>query len=492
MTRNAVFSLASQLTTALLTAVLTVLLVRLLEPADYGLFALAMSVNGVLLLLADFGVSSSTARYVAERRGYPAALGSLFVDSLKLKLLIAGGACTLLLVAAGPAAEAYGKPELAWPLRGIALATLGQSLMLMASGVFTALARVRVRLRVVLAESVTELGASIALVLLGGGAVGAAFGRATGYLLGGVLGLALALRLVGHPRLGLGTPPRVDTARRVGRYASSLLVVDAAYTLSASANVLLVGAHLGSVASAVYAAPARLMILLQYPGLSVANAVGPRLARGGDDVPDVHALGVSLRGLVVFQCLLLAPVIVWADPVVKFVLGSRYGESGDVLAALAPYLFFFGLAPVLTIGVNYLGEARRRVPIALISLAIWVGGALVLIPSVGVVGAAVAADVGLGVYVMAHFWLCRRLLRLRLAPLALALLRSLAAAVAMALVLLLIGTEDVGLGLFLAGGAAGGMAYLGVLLLTGEVAPGELARLGASVRSRFARMHPAR
>ena len=481
---NAAFSLASQLTSAVLTAVLTIFLVRALEPAEYGLFALALGINSILLLLADFGISSSTARFIAERRRRPYVLGSLFVDALKLKLAVAGTAVGLVFVCAGLIADAYGNDDLAWPLRGMALAVFGQSLVLLAFGVFTALGKIVIRYRLVLVESAVEVSASIALVLLGGGVAGAAFGRAVGYLVGGVFGIVLVLRLVGGSGLSISRRPSRETIRHVGRYASSLLVVDAAYTLSGSANVLLLAAYLDSVATAIYAAPARLMIFLQYPGLAIANAVGPRLAREEGQEPNVAALASAVRALVFFQCLLLAPVIVWAEPIVDTVLGSDYGESADVLMALSPYLLFSGLAPVVTIGINYLGEARRRIPVALLSLVLWVGSAMLLIPAHGPTGAAVAADVGIGFYTLAHLWICHRLLGLSLGRLGMSLVQGLAAAAAMGAVLALFGTDSVGVISLLAGALLGMLVYAAVLIAARAVTVDELRRLPAALRRR--------
>ena len=481
---NAVFSLASQLTSALLTAVLTVFLVRALEPAEYGVFALALGINSILLLLADFGVSSSAARFIAERRRRPFELGSLFVDALKLKLIVAGSTAALVFAGAGVIAGAYGNDDLAWPLRGMALAVFGQSLVLMAFGVFTALGKVVIRYRLVLAESAVEVSASVLLVLLGGGAAGAAFGRAVGYLVGGAVGIVMVLRLLGGSGLSLRRRPSPDTVRHVGRYASSLLVVDAASTLSGSANVLLLGAYLGSATTAIYAAPARLMIFLQYPGLSIANAVGPRLARGDDQEPNVDALATAVRMLILFQCFMLAPVIVWAQPIADTLFGPDYSESAEVLRALTPYLLFSGLAPVVTIGINYLGEARRRVPVALLSLILWVGSAMLLIPAHGPTGAAAAADVGIGFYTVAHVWICHRLLGLSLVRTGLSLVQGLAASIAMGAVLASFGTADATAASLAAGAVLGTLAYAAVLIATRGVTVDELRRLPEAARRR--------
>src|SRR6185436_19180394 len=108
---------------------------------------------------------------------------------------------------AEPIASTYGEPDLVWPIRAIALATFGQSLMLMGDAFFTALGRVAIRLRITATEAFTEVSASIALVLLGAGATGAAVGRSLGYLCGALLSITVALRLIGRPRLHLRRPP---------------------------------------------------------------------------------------------------------------------------------------------------------------------------------------------------------------------------------------------------------------------------------------------
>src|SRR5439155_19236523 len=64
--RNTLFGLATQVTTAAFTAALTLYLVRALGPADYGLFALAVGIGTILVLIADVGISGSSGRFIAE------------------------------------------------------------------------------------------------------------------------------------------------------------------------------------------------------------------------------------------------------------------------------------------------------------------------------------------------------------------------------------------------------------------------------------------
>jgi O-antigen/teichoic acid export membrane protein len=259
-------------------------------------------------------------------------------------------------------------------------------------------------------------------------------------------------------------------------YARALFVVDSAFTLFGQVDVLLVGAFLGAGAAGVYQAPTRLVTVLHYPGLAAATSIAPGLAgRGGR--PDPSALAAGLRWLLIFQCALVAPLLLWAQPIVDLVLGPGYGESAGVLRALVPFMLLSGVAPLLSNTANYLGQARRRVPIAIATVAVAAALALVLIPRWGIVGAAVAIDVAYALYVPAHLWLCARMVALPLGGLAATLARSLIAAAAMVPVLAAAGTHSLTPFGWVAGSAGAALAYAAALAATRELSAGELRRL---------------
>jgi O-antigen/teichoic acid export membrane protein len=486
--KNAASSFAAQMTTAALTAVLTLFLVRALGPRQYGLFAVAIGFSTLALVVADFGISGSTSRFVAEHRGRDAELHALIVDALKMKVVVTGFFCTVIAALASVVADVYGDPSLTWPLRGIAIATFGQSMMLMMTGVAMALGRSVVNVRLVALESLFELSASVALVLAGAGAVGAAFGRAFGYAVGFAISAFVVVRMTGREPIRFWRLPRRATVGEVGVYARSVFAIEASYTVSASLPVLLLGAYAGSAASGIFQAPAKLIVLMGYVGLSTAYAVAPRLSKGAGQQPNVSALNGALRGLIGFQCLMLAPAVVWAGPITRTLLGAGYSQSADVLRALAPYIFFYGLASLVTVSVNYVGEAQRRLPIALATLALIVAGCAVLIPRYGVVGAAVATDIAFGFYTLAHVWLCRRLFKLRLGMLVWSLMCALTAAAAMGIVLAAVGTKHLTIVDWLKGGVGGVAAYVAMLIFTREIRGADIARATAALRTFLARL----
>lgn len=479
--RNAVFALASQGATAVFTAALTLVLVRVLEPSGYGLFALAISAGTLALLPADFGVAQSTARYIAERRGEVGVVASTLAKGLRLKLILTTAFTVVLVALAGPIASAYGEPGLADPLRGVFIALLGQSVMLLFMRALVAIGRVDVQFRLVFLESAVEFSASIGLVLAVGGATGAAFGRAIGYGFGAILGIILVWRLFGRSPLKVGR----DGARyrELAGYATALLVIDGAFALFSQLDVLLLGAILSASSVGIYAAPLRLTTLLHYPGLAAASAVAPRLARHRDHPPDLPSLAAALRILVLLQAAVAVVIAVWAEPIVDLLLGSDYVESADVLLALAPLVFLKGLGPLVSATINYVGEARRRVPVAVASVVINVVLLLLLVPDVGVVGAAISVDVAYALYVGAHVWLCRKTLGLELGPLGLTFLRAVVASALLALVLLAFGAQE----LSVLGALAGAVVFVAALVASKEMSIAELSAARRWTLSRLRR-----
>ena len=488
---NTLLQLAAQLTGAAFTAVLTLYLVRALGPHGYGAFAIAVSISLLVLLPSDFGLSAAAARFLAERRHDPEAASGVLARGLHLKL-IAGAVTTVALFAAAPLiAHAYGDPGLTWPLRWVSIALFGQGLVYFLNACFAAVRTVSGSLKMYTCESAVETGASVVLVAAGLGVAGAALGRAVGYAVGAAAGLMLARPITGSLRRAwMGR--RVLPARAIGRYAGSMMIVDAAHTAIAQVDVLFIAGLLSVSAAGPFAAVTRLFILINYLGAAVASGVGPRLARSAGTEPDARTFELGLKYVVIFEGAFVAPLIVWARPIVSLALGSGYGESIGVMRVLAPAAVLGGLAPVLALGVNYLGEARRRVPVMLGVLLLGVASTYVLVGTVGVIGAAIADDLVLLAHVIAHLWICRRMIEIDLRRFALTNVRVLAAALVMGLAMAAVGTSHLTPTEWILGTATGLVVFTVTLRLSGEVTSQELGSVWRAMLTGLRRVRPTR
>jgi O-antigen/teichoic acid export membrane protein len=353
----------------------------------------------------------------------------------------------------------------------MAIAVLGQGMFIFYRHAFVSIGRVSLTWRMTLFESACEAGASLALVLFGAGAAGAAFGRGIGYVVGSVFAILMIGRMLGGGAIGLSGRGEMG---RVARYGGALLIVTIAYTLFEQIGVLLIGAFISTNAVGIFEAPMRLTLFLSYGGQAVAFGVGPRLARKGDERPDARAFVTATRYLLILQGALLAPVVIWAQPIADIALGAGYEDSVGVLRALAPFMFLLGIGTFITLAVNYVGEAKQRIWLSIATLAICAALDVALLPTIGVVGAAVAMDVAFTGYVLGHFWICKRVFDFSVRRLVLTLVRCLTAAAAMAGTLALAGTSSLSWVEWLTGTIAGGLVYLLVLTATGEISRAEI------------------
>ena len=469
--RNVAFSFLAQITGAAFTAGLTVFLARKLGSEGYGVLSLALGIVGLVTLFADFGIANSVARFVAEHREDRGRAASVLADGLRLKLIASITVSALLFALAEPIALAYGIPALVWPVRGIAVALFGQSLMMMGS-VFAASARVDLKWLTALSESATEVLASVGLVLAGAGATGAAFGQAIGYLVGGGMTILLLVRLLGSAVLPRGMRFGAD-ARAVATYASFLLIIDGAYTAFSQVDVLIIGSYLGASAAGIFSAPMRLIAFLAYPASAVATGVAPRLARGARTEPNVSAFLAAMRLLLVVQSAVTAFVLGWSPLIVRIALGKSFAESASVLRALAPFVFLLGFGTLVSLAANYLGEARRRLPVAIVTVIVNLVLDLILVPRIGVLGGCVGTDVAYALYAPAHLVICQRALRCDLRPMVRTLLRTIAAGGGLTGVLLLFGDSLSDLWRIPVGGLVGVAVFVAVLWLLGEITTAE-------------------
>jgi O-antigen/teichoic acid export membrane protein len=139
---------------------------------------------------------------------------------------------------------------------------------------------------------------------------------------------------------------------------------------------------------------------------------------------------------------------------------------------------------LVSIGVNYLGEARRRVPLVAAMLAANVGIDVLFLPEIGIVAAAIANDVAYAIWVPGHLLILHRVLGMPLRPHWLALVRATAAAAVAALPLLALGT-DVGVVVLVLGVALQCVVYVAALRATGELSRSDLAFLRSLLARRF-------
>ena len=366
--RNTLFATVNGVLSAAFAAVLTLYLVRRARPARLRrLHARARCRARSFALVMDFGISSSAGRFIAERRGDRRAIADYVADALRLKVVIAGLLGVVLFVARRAIADLYGKPGLTWPLRGVALALVGSSLMQLYGAALVAQARRRPASLMTFAQSGGFLVASVALV-------SPAPARRAPRSGGRSATASAVVGRLGGDRQAVRAPCARDRlvakgrTRQIAAYAGVLAVVEGAYLFFDQLDALLIGAYLKSAAAVgLFQAAFGLTVFMHYPAGVVATSVAPRVAgHHGARLRRRALRDTRLRFLIVGYAALLAPAARLGGPIVDLLLGLELRPARRACCARSPRTCSSAASVrFLSPAANYLGQARKRLPLAL-------------------------------------------------------------------------------------------------------------------------------
>jgi O-antigen/teichoic acid export membrane protein len=404
--------------TAASALVVSVLLARALGPAEFGKYALVMSIVIFALLFAQLGISGTVRRYTAELdgRGDPGAAAAVAGRGLRLALMTGMAGSLVLAALANPLAAFFRHGELRGYLMIGAVMVLPMIVLGVLRGIATGLQRYRFLVALNLVTSPLWVAGCALAVLTGAGVAG-------------VLVATLVIDLVQLATLGWWASAKVGIRWRaplpeglrirLRRYNATLAVL---IFLNAvvweRSELLFLGRFHGPDQISFYAIPfaltervvnlipgAILGVLL--PGLTYAQSIDPARFSA--------MFSQALRNLAV----LTLPICLLGIPLAPAVVGLLYGSGYDGAIVVLQIL-------LVAVIFGVLGQASRSALLGIESqgwlLKTGVAAAafsvlldLLLIPRWGAIGAAIANTLVQAGWALALFGYALQRIR-RLAP----------------------------------------------------------------------------
>ncbi len=388
MLRRGIAFFAADATARAIAFVVLVAAARVLGPAEFGRFAFVYAVVAIGLLLADFGLTPLVLRQLSRSDRFDARL---FWSAAGVNVVIGASLyLTLVLVLSASSRADVGVASVYGLVLVVQAVATSIDAALLASGKAPLLGTLRVAGNVVLA-----LTATLALLISPSAvSVGAAF---TAGAIAKLLLTALASRNI------------VTWARPSAKVAVVLLRRSAPFALAALVSFLyfridIIFLRILADARTVgeYAAAYRVLDALILAPAAIAYTFFPRWSRDRRVGHDFAYVAVTLITLGVVAAVGLA---IFGPRLSDLVFGTSFGTTGDVIRILAlgvPVLFF----DVVAVWIAYSrGRERGVVIVSAVALVTNVALNLLLIPSHGAAGAAIATVVsecvnGLGYVVL--------------------------------------------------------------------------------------------
>jgi lipopolysaccharide exporter len=448
--RGALWSIANTAVLRLSGILITAVVARILDPHEFGVFAIAMTVYTIVVGIGELGLTSCLIRADLDINSLAPTMVTISVTTS----IVQAGA---MIAFARPIAVALGSADAAGPIKVMALVVI-------IVGVFTVPSAQLVREfrqdKLFLAEVAAFACSSVALVLLaksGSGAMAFAWSRVIGQVISGCLVFVSVPKNYrpGFARSALSPLLRIGIPLGAANILNYIVL---------NVDYALVGRLIGPIALGTYVLAFN---VASWPGsllgFMINNVSMPAFSRVKDDAELLkNALISSVRAVSLVVTPISGMTAVLALPLVLTLYGAKWSASAKVLAILALY---GGISVVCVLLANILA-ALGRTRLVLVVQIVWLG---TLVPAMvlgvhrdGIVGAAIAHIVVIGVIVLpTYLFALKRATGIRLTALAIAVLPSLLAASAAAL-LAKGAASEVGDPLIslIAGLAAGGLIYV--------------------------------
>jgi O-antigen/teichoic acid export membrane protein len=381
-----------------------VVLARWLTPAEVGVIALVSSWTGLAAIVFLFGFHGSVTKYVAEYASKGLDSGPLFSTALKVVLVLsAAGAIVVFLTADIMATAIFHTPEAALPFRvGAAIVFFTMIYRLVSQGLM-GLQRMGWYTLAESAYSVTLLGATVGLLWLGYGLMGAIWAMVIPVVIAASIAYALMARGAGidlSPSIDRGIASRL-AAFSIPFYAT--VVIEMALGL---ADTFMIGYLTDAEQVGFYSVAIWLMgmiVLLSRPLNTVLFPAFSSIFARGDHDGLREVFNRSLK----YSAYLLLPaaagVIVLAEPLVVLFFEPKFAPAVLPLRILAVAAVFSALRALGTKFISAIGEPKALVRYVVAVMAIDIVLNYFFIQWYGIAGAAVATTIALALFMALCF-----------------------------------------------------------------------------------------
>lgn len=428
----------------------TAIVAHILNPHDFGVFAVALTAFTIVTSLGDLGITSCLARADLDIDSLAPTMVSI---SLVTSCLLAGA----MVVFARPIASALGSADAEGPVRVMALTMILVGIFAVPSAQFMRDFR---QDKLFLANAISFIPSTVVLLILaksGSGAMAFAWSRAAGQLTSGCVLLAYLPKFYwpGAARKALSVLFKFGFPLAFANFVNYILL---------NVDYALVGHLLGAVRLGIYVLAFNVASWAASLLGSVINSVAiPAFSRVKHDADLLNdSIVNSLRAVSLIALPMCGLIVVLARPLVLVLYGARWLSAADSLSILA---FYGAISIICVLFANAIASLGRS-KLLLIVQVLWLAA---LIPAMaagvrwdGIVGAAVAHIVVIAPLVLPCYLVAlKKATNIRYVMLAKAVASPLIAATAAALITKLVISQLASpLAQLVVGLTVGGLVYL--------------------------------
>lgn len=402
-------------------ALLMVVLARfLLDPDGYGALYWAISILAIVQLFADVGLGKSAARYISEySERDPGQIPHLLRSTVAYKLVVIAVVAYALLLFHDDLAMRLGEPDAAPFLAAGVLYIVVRSFQTFAQISFQGFNELGYSAAVQAIGGASRLVFAVGFVLLGFGALGALFGYIVGYAFAAAFGLAIIYTKF-YREYDTAEEYEEGLSRRLLKYSVPLTATRSANVVDKQIDTFLVGVFLTPAAVGFYTVAKQITEFVLAPAESLGFTISPNFGeyKANGNLEEARRIyETSLTNTMLLYIPAAVGLAIVADPFITMIFPD-YAGAIPVLQVLTGFIVLQAITNLTSDSLDYLGRARARAVAKGGTAAANFGLNLVLIPALGVTGAAIATVATHSVYVAVNLYIVHTELSLRIGRLA--------------------------------------------------------------------------
>lgn len=362
---------------------------RFLGPADYGIYAVVISLMTMVNLILSTGIPQAVSKYVAHQDGNElhvkkTAQNMQLTFSLVLFLIYYYFTDQLAIMLNDPGLTPY--------LRLSSLIVPAYALQALYIGYFNGLKEYGKQSLMVILYSVFKV-----VFILGFAVTSyALYGAITGFIISSVAVFALGFFFVRSTDKKFQSSSNKSTlisARTILDFATPIIFYSVATNLIMSFDLFFVKAYLTDMDVGIYSAVSTISKVPFYIIAGIYGALFPAISSMSVH-NDRSQMTMHIIRSVKYSMLVLVPstlfVVIFSKQVLSFLFSEQYSAGSTSLGVLTIGMGFFGLFSLFTTVINGIGQPRVSMFMSLIVLVLDIFLNQLFIPSYGVVGAAMA------------------------------------------------------------------------------------------------------
>lgn len=343
----------SQIAAQLVAWSATFVVIRLLDPADYGLFALTQTVLVLLNLMNGYGIANALIRQkqVSERE---------LRQALGLLILLNGGLALLQFILAPAVADLYNQPAIIDLLRVQSLLYLATPFLALPYAILSRRMDFRRQAQIRMFASLCGALTAIACALAGWG-IWTLVAAPMVLFYVEAIGMTVAARCWMLPLF------RFDGARELLRYGGAMTLVQGFWFLQTQADIFLAGRAFDAYSLGIYATAlflSQLLVTKFVPPINdVAFAAYSRMHDGSEKLGP--AFLTSARLVLLIAMPFYVGMALTAEPLIATVLGEKWRDTAAIVPILALAMPFMALQILFAPATNALGRPGIAVRVSI-------------------------------------------------------------------------------------------------------------------------------